>query len=291
MLDNHNALKVIRFIENERKNGVGLRKFEIAMKDNFTKRKGRAPKAVSYHTLGNLLKVDTEDGSLLKLDSVKRVYRFLQQRNFLPLSDPGDPLGRATEFFETINPDYNKDHLEQMCGQYHMYRRFWLENNNSMFMRSFLTIYPNDLIGAYRIREYQCWKDYKYIETSTGFLFPSGKSVLAVCNSKGRTTVKFLALSKLDPHSANTPIQSFSGNGIASSDKPPHTGFGFHCRRIPKVEEPRNSEDMDSMQITFEEMKAEKLDILKEIIYYENYANVDFLPRKELYELIQTNNF
>jgi hypothetical protein len=161
-----------------------------------------------------------------------------------------------------------------------MYRRYWLDPDSNQFMRSYVSISYNVALDFFQIREFQNWQHLGTKDSNRGYLFPSGQAVLAILNSPQKSTVKFLSITNLLPfhEDADTPIRSFSGNGIAASDQPPHTGYGFHCQRISE-EADGGDEPFVSQTYSFDEMKESRPQVFEEIMRYERFRGVDFIPR------------
>ncbi|MEM8570027.1 MAG: hypothetical protein AAGG56_03865 [Pseudomonadota bacterium] len=205
------------------------------------------------------------------------IYRFLERTKWRLYGAPVTLTEQAAEFLRTDDMSYSDDDIRRLEGDYFMYRRYWLDPGQDLFMRSFLRIKKFHEGDVFLIREYQNWPDIDFQETAQGYLFPSGKAILGLMKSVQRTTVKFYSITNLSPNhkSSRALFSSFSGNGIAASDVPPHTGYGFHCKRIEKDRVPM-SERVKSMRYTFVEMQNEHLQIFKEIIRYENFRGIDF---------------
>jgi hypothetical protein len=222
---------------------------------------------------------------------------------------PGEPNQQAFArsagaFFQTVDAKFNQSHLRALQGNFIMYRRYWRIPDNRTFMTSHVSIRLSSDRKTFGFSEHQYWlKDKQtgekeWIEVDNGFMFPSGNSILTVCRSTKGNTTKFLSISKVQdvaPHTGEK-INSFSGTGIASSDVPPHVGYGFHCIRETEVhrmpimpKEVRSThKDRDysraresqSQKLTADDLNNRNIDILREILYHEGYRNEEIFPTK-----------
>ncbi len=162
-----------------------------------------------------------------------------------------------------------------------MYRRCWFNSPSHNFMQSWVTIKGNDISNRFNFTERQKFPDYDHQETSTGHLFVSGKAVVAVCNSQIRDSVKFLSISGLVPEKSQhyDPVVSFLGNGIATSDRPPHTGYGFFSERVSDEEAAKIKGKYPCFIYSFEGFKRGNFDICRKTIVYERFESVDLIPK------------
>jgi len=231
---------------------------------------------------------------------VESLYRFLDEHDLfheaeLDYSKSINVISeiRKKNFFSATDARFGNEHLRRMVGNYIMYRRFWPTVDKNTFMTSRVAIRESENGEVFSFRESQFWTKEDidtaedYSEVSYGYLFPSGQSILAICRSIGNETTKFLSICDITPvaNKSDQKVQTFSGTGIASSDTPPHVGYGFHCKRETPLEVSAwrkpyanqrksrlfgvASKRYQSKILTFAEMKIEKIDILQKIEHYE----------------------
>jgi len=214
--------------------------------------------------------------------TVRRLHSYVQQIGFEPISDKEDGFERIQGFLSTNNNAFNNNHLDALVGDYHMYRRCWFKDDGKTYMQSFVKIRADDRTRVYRFTEIQRFREFGRFERSTGYLFPSGQSILAICNAADKSTVKFLSINGLLPKQTRLgePVEQFSGNGIASSDIPPHSGYGFHCVRVADADDPLKDKDVSCRIMSFDELKSEKVDVFSKVIYYDRFQYVDFVPKE-----------
>ncbi|MFQ6550598.1 hypothetical protein AADZ90_021860 [Aestuariibius sp. 2305UL40-4] len=272
------AERLLEFLRERRNQRSGLSQLSDDLEEASSKGK-TAIVPVCERTLRRISNKTAEEIYHGQLKTPKSVLSFMNRQGRVSPENIKDALTAASDFVWTGKNKYNDLHLKRLCGRYFMYRRFWLENDPNLFMRSLVTVRFNSVLSRYQIREFQNWPKLEIRELSRGVLFPTGESIISVCNSLQKTTVKFLSISNLDlvHKTSRSPIRRFSGNGIACSDEPPHTGYGFHCERIPQasIGNPSNS---ISRVYTFDELKRNKFEALSGILYYENNKNVNITP-------------
>lgn len=225
------------------------------------------PKPVSKSSIERLLKRDDDDIIIDPCSNAKRLYFFLAKFNLLNSNKNlrGDLQYTLEEFFKTKSSIFGRDELNLLVGTYDMYRSNWRDEKYSYgFMRSKVTIKHDKEVGEYKFREYQKWSD-GYTELNSGFIYPSTKCVIAICNSYERHNIKFLTMSdfNIQPKLDGPRVQSFSGTGIATSDKPPHPGYGFHCVR-------NEAACSETDVLAFDEMPK---GIIQKIFFNENHKN------------------
>ncbi|MDF1784180.1 MAG: hypothetical protein P1U33_08465 [Litorivicinaceae bacterium] len=199
-------------------------------------------------------------------------------------SDRGAFLKSAGSYFQTRQSKFDFNDLRHLCGSYTMYRRNWRTNNSVSFMTSHVNIWETFKEKSFSFRETQYWPkslgEDEWREIDSGYLFPSGQTILAVCRSTKGNNTKFLSISKLDPSpfSSVGQIRSFSGTGIATSDTPPHIGYGFHCIRTSygkpsnHPSEPKGAEIekiFRSESLNEAQLNERNFDILRNILYHE----------------------
>lgn len=226
--------------------------------------------------------------------SLRAVSKYLDAKKLLNDFDPSlqARIEFAQNYFRTKYSRYGAYSLRNLAGNYDMYRRFWRARDKNLFMRSRVKI-KHFKRGHYLMFERQNWlKDdfwpqEKYQEIDRGFLFPSGQSIISVSEAMGKEdgaagekNTKFYSINDFEPplEVAHT-VNSFSGSAIASSDTPPHLGFGFHCVRSNNVK--KFCEIVDIRDI--------KQDILKKILLNENYVIERFSEVDQKIDSIRKN--
>lgn len=279
-LSSREALRLKTYLQDLSEQSQGLSRLRTAMVDE-KKLFPSSPEPLSTRTLKRIAhQYSVEDILNGRAPSAVAAFRFLERVKWVLNGEPVSLAGQAAAFLRTDDMSYSENDLDRLEGEYFLYRRYWLDPGANQFMRSLLRIKKNYSVDMYLIREYQNWHDSGFTETAHGYLFPSGKAILALMKSVQKTTVKFYSITGLSPNhkGSEAPFTSFSGNGIAASDVPPHTGYGFHCTRID-VENVPMSERRKSMTYSFDDMKETHLQIFKEIIRYEGFRGIDFGPR------------
>jgi|GEM_PF-6488540 len=269
------------FLEKQRDEKGALHKLAKRMDVDFEEEPDRFPKKIGYKTISRLSDLNAEGLVDLSSDSALVLHRYLEQHRFFTRDTTVNILRGAREFFKTNNMKFGPRDLNKLLGSYVMFRRFWIEPDPKTFMFSRVKIYSDDSRSIYKFRESQYWGEFDGLrEINTGYLFPSGRAILAICNSVHRQNVKFFSISKLEPSHPcyKADVRMFSGTAIASSAAIPHVGYGFCCLRQSIYEERFGSLKGISGKISFSEMEEDMPDVLQKIIHNENYRFTKFVP-------------
>lgn len=292
--------RLLNFLVERKRQKLGLANLVSQMKADVRTNRVGLSKAVSKRSIERILELASSDGETDSTDhwhysaerlfekleknhrpSASLLFDYLEERGFQQAPEHSSFLEGMQEFLSTKNNLYGVNHLDAMIGDYHMYRRCWFRDNGKTYMRSFVRVRADDVLGIHSFIEIQKFPKERMYEYSKGYLFPSGNSILAICNASDRSTVKYLSISDLFPPQsrAGEPVEAFSGNGIASSDTPPHTGYGFHCVRVGDEMNPTKSEDLSCRIFSFQEFESENLDCFHKVLYHDRFINVNFSPK------------